>query len=564
MQPFRTDRPRDDPTFSGIARCLPSDRQRDDMFDSDSIDVAPPLTAALPRLQPLAGARAIARPLAIAALVSVSLAIRMWGLGAASLAEDEVNKLRAAEAYDRGDLSANAEHPLLMKAAIWASRRATQPFGVSPEAAVRLPNALAGAATTGVVFLLAESLFDTAVGGWAAAAWTLDLNAAAINRIAKEDTFLLFFLLLASYWFERAKRLPRGDPAAGRWYRRSAAGFGLMAASKYMPHYFGLHAVFNYAADDNPADKTPDKRWTFYAAVVGVFLLANAPLLLPSTWHYLAEYVRGDTLRHTGYRFAHQLFVNTMPATPWGLPWRFYLTFFATKVPLASLVAGAIGLVWVARHPSHRGATFVRVFLVLTLLPYSLVASKFVRYMLPMLAVVDIAAGVGAAWIVTALARRIGGAYRAPLVAACALCFIAPSAAQIAEIGPYYGLAQNAVGARLAPRGSLFPDDELYDAGMGEAVAAVAAVAARGAVVCSDATEVVGEYLARHGRPDVTPCSIAHDGLPMTRVETWVIAQDGHTYFESDAVIDALRRRLAPWRVVRVAGVSAVQVYRVQ
>jgi len=535
------------------------------MFDSDSIDVAPPLTAALPRVNPLAGARAIARPLAIAALVSVSLAVRIWGLGASSLAEDEVNKLRAAEAYDRGDLSANAEHPLLMKAAIWASRRATRPFGVSPETAVRLPNAVAGAATTGVIFLLTESLFDAAAGGWAAAAWTLDVNAASINRIAKEDTFLLFFLLLASYCFERAKRLSRVDAAGSeRWYRRSAAGFGLMAASKYMPYYFGLHAVFNFAANDDPADKTPDKRWTFYAEVVGVFLLANAPLLLPSTWSYLAEYVRGDTLRHTGYRFAHQLFVNTMPATPWGLPWRFYLTFFATKVPLAILAAAAIGLVWVARHPSHRGATFVRVFLVLTLVPYSLAASKFVRYMLPMLAVVDIAAGVGAAWLVGAIARRLGAPYRAPLAAACALCFVAPSAAQMAEVGPYYGLAQNIVGAWLEPRGSLFPDDEMYDAGVGEAVAAVAAVAALGAVVCSDATASVAEYLARHGRPDVASCSIAHDGLPMTRVETWVIAQDGHTYFESDAVIDALRRRLAPWREVRVAGVPAVQVYRVR
>jgi len=535
------------------------------MFDSDSIDVAPPLTAALPRIRPLAGARAAARPIAIAALVSLSLGIRLWGLGAASFSEDEINKLRAAEAYDRGDLSANAEHPLLMKAAIWVSRHATRPFGVSPEGAVRLPNALAGAATTGVVFLLAESLFDAEVGGWAAALWAVDVNAAAINRIAKEDTFLLFFLLLAAYCFERAKGLSRVDArAADRWYRRSAAGFGLMAASKYMPHYFGLHAVFNFAADDNPADKTPDKRWTFYAATIAVFALANAPLALPSTWRYLAEYVRGDTLRHTGYRFAHQLYVNTLPATPWGLPWHFYAAFFATKVPLAVLAAAAIGLVWVARHPSHRGATFVRVFLVLTLLPYSLAASKFVRYMLPMLAVVDIAAGVGAAWLIREIDRRRGASYAAPLAAACALLVAAAPAAQITAVGPYYGLAQNAVGAALDAPGALFPDDELYDAGVGEAVGWIAAVAAPGAAVCSDATAVVGEYLARSGRPDVASCSIAHDGLPMTGVQTWVIAQDGHTYFESDALIDALRRRLTPWREVRIAGVRAVQVFRVR
>src|SRR5439155_11612582 len=302
----------------------------------------------------------------------------------------------------------------------------------------------------------------------------------------------LFFLLLASYCFERAKRLSRVDArAADRWYLRSAAAFGLMAASKYMPHYFGLHGVFNIAADDNPADKTPDKRWTFYAAILAAFAAANVPLALPSTWRYLAAYVHGDTVRHTGYRFAHHLYVNMMPATPWGLPWSFYAAFFATKVPLGVLAAAIAGLVWIGRRPSHRGATFVRVFLVLTLLPYSLVASKFVRYMLPMLAVTDIAAGVGAAWLVRELTRRSRGAHRAPIVAACALALIAPSAAQIAAVGPYYGLAENVVGASLAPRGSLFPDDEMYDAGVGEAVAAIAAVVASGASYCIVATSVV-------------------------------------------------------------------------
>src|SRR2546430_2125728 len=112
------------------------------MYDSDSIDVAPPLTAALPRIRPMPAVVAIARPLALVGLMSVSLVVRLWGIGGPSFAEDEINKLRAAEAYDHGDLTANAEHPMLMKAAIWTSRHTTRAFGVSPETAVRLPNAL--------------------------------------------------------------------------------------------------------------------------------------------------------------------------------------------------------------------------------------------------------------------------------------------------------------------------------------------------------------------------------------------------------------------------------------
>ena len=532
------------------------------MIDSNTVEVTSPLTPSLPRVHPLPAVRLRTRTLLVAAVVSAALVIRLHGLGAASFGEDEINKLRAVEAYDRGDISANAEHPMLMKLAIWASLHTTGAWHVAPETALRLPNAIVGAATAGVVFLIAEALFDATVGGWAALVWALDINAAAINRIGKEDTFLLFFLLLAAYWYERAKAVPRDDAARrDRWYLRSAAAFGLMLASKYMPHYFGLHTVFNFASSPDPNDKTPDKRWPFYVVMGLAFVTANVALLRPDTWRYLIGYAQGDTLRHTGYSFAQRLYVNTIGATPWGTPPTFYLAFFATKVPLAVLAAAIVGLVWTARHPSHRGATFIRVFLVLTLLPYSFVASKFLRYMLPVLAVIDIAAAVGIACVL----RRFHGPARAggSLVAvACAACVVVPSIAQQASVGPYYGLAQNAIGARLVPRGSMFPDDEIYDAGLREAVAVIASTASRDAVVCSDAPGVVAEYLAHDRRTDMRSCSISHDGVPMDAVQTWLVVQASHTYFENAAVIDAVRRRSQPWADVRIAGVSAVQVFR--
>jgi hypothetical protein len=126
-------------------------------------------------------------------------------------------------------------------------------------------------------------------------------------------------------------------------------------------------------------------------------------------------------------------------------------------------------------------------------------------------------------------------------------------------------MAQNTIGARLAADGLLFPDDELYDAGVREAVAAIAAAAAPDAVVCSDAAAVVAEYLSRERRPDITACSIARDGLPMPSPrgnETWVIAQQGHIYFENQLVIEQIARQQAPWLQLRVGGVPAADVYR--
>jgi dolichyl-phosphate-mannose-protein mannosyltransferase len=537
------------------------------MFESNSVEVGSgDLTRPFFSLRSVATRIECSRTLALTALVSVAVAVRLFALGASGFSEDEINKLRAIDAYARGDFSANAEHPMLMKLAGWASvsgvrwwnaHGAPTPAAViSSEVALRLPNAIVGAATTSVVFVLTELLFDTATGAWAALFWAFDANAAAINRIGKEDTFLLGLLLLASYWYERGKQIAPVDTGArDRWYSRSGAAFGLMLASKYMPHYFGLHTLFIIAGDQNPDDKTPDKRVSFFLLMAGAFLAANVALLLPSTWHYLLAYAHGDTLRHTGYNFAHHIYVNSVDASPSGLPVWFYATFIATKIPLVTLAAAALGLAWAWRHRRHRGATFIRVFLLFTLLPYSLVASKFLRYMLPTIAVLDIAAAVGVAWFTRWIDDR-------RLRLAVALGIVCSVAIDGMSAAPYYGLAQNTIGASLAAPASLFPDDELYDAGVREAVEAIARVAAPNAVICSDATAVVGEYLSRYGRADAIARSISHDGIPMQRADVWIVVQDGHRYFENAATIDALERRLTPWIQIHVNGISAVRVYR--
>lgn len=533
------------------------------MIESNPAEVgSSDLAGALPHLQSIPATIECSRGLALALVVSAALLLRTFALGASGFSEDEINKLHAIDAYRHGDVSANAEHPMLMKLAMWASLDGARwwnahlavPGPISDEAALRLPNAVAGAGTSALIFLLTEALFDTGAGACAAMFWALDANAAGINRIGKEDTFLLLFLLLAAYWYERGKQCSETDVARRhRWYGASAAAFGLMLASKYMPQYFGLHAVFNVAGDQRPDDKTPDKRWWFFGTMAAAFLAADFALLLPGTWRYVHGYLQGDTLRHTGYNFAHHLYVNAVGASPWGLPIWFYPAFVATKVSLVTLGAAAAGLVWVWRHPRHRGAAFIRVFLVFTLVPYSFVASKFLRYMLPTLAALDVAAGVGLARI----ARRLGEGGQLAALVAFALVGV-----QAVGAAPYYALAQNAVGERLFAPGSLFPDDEFYDAGMRQAVGDVARAAAPGAVVCSDAAAVVAEYLDRDGRADVASRSIAHDGIPPGSGEVWVVVQDGHTYFENAAVVDLVERRLTPSFDVRIAGVSAARVYR--
>ena len=47
--------------------------------------------------------------IAMAVMILCGAGLRLKGLGAVGFAEDEINKIEAARAYDRGDFTANAE-----------------------------------------------------------------------------------------------------------------------------------------------------------------------------------------------------------------------------------------------------------------------------------------------------------------------------------------------------------------------------------------------------------------------------------------------------------------------
>src|SRR2546423_2724213 len=276
------------------------------------------------------------------------------------------------------------------------------------ETAIRLPNALAGAGIAAVLFGVADLLFGGTIGAAAAIIWALDVNAIAINRIGKEDTFLLLFFLAGVFCYERAKRDGAQDLArAQRWYTLSGASFGLMLASKYMPQYLGVYALFNLLTDRDPGRNKPD-RLRHYGAMALTFVAANLPILRPSTWEYFARYVSGGMLAHHGYLYSGALYVTNVPISRLGVPMTFYLRLLATKVPLVVLAAAVPGVIEMVRRRRERGFVLLRVFAVFFILPYSLMAAKFLRYSLPMLATVDLIAAVGLVAGLDGLLRKRG------------------------------------------------------------------------------------------------------------------------------------------------------------
>jgi hypothetical protein len=504
-------------------------------------------------------------------LVAAGLA-RTAHLATYGFSEDEINKVHAVEEYRQGHFGANAEHPMLMKLSMWGSVALSERWNavaipglaIPPETAIRLPNALAGAATTLVLFAVVELLFSARAAIAASALWALDVNAIAISRIGKEDTFLLLFFLLAVWCYERAKRQGVTDPSgAQRWYVGSGAAFGLMLASKYMPWLLGIYALFNTISDREPGANRPNRRWHFGAMAIA-FGAANATIFFPDTWRYCVSYVQGGMLVHHGTPYAGSLYVTNIPVSPLGVPPTFYLRLIATKVPVAVLGAGFAGSIELIRRRHERGFVLLRVLLLFLLVPYSLMAAKFVRYALPMFAVIDVVAGVGivsgVAWLLRKrwlpLPVRNVTAFAATAVLVVGVVTAPASAA------PFFSMFQNAIGERLAPPAVTFPE-ETYDFGVREAVSAIAGAARPAAVIVSDAPDVVAYYLKRSTRPDLRVGSLSAAGIPSREPEVWVIVQDEHITFESQLLVWQLRGT-APWREIVAGDTPAAQVFRIE
>ena len=74
-----------------------------------------------------------ARALALATAVVVALAFRTAGLATYGFSEDEIDKVLAIQQYRAGHFVANAEHPMLMKLAMWSSVAAADAWnGLAP------------------------------------------------------------------------------------------------------------------------------------------------------------------------------------------------------------------------------------------------------------------------------------------------------------------------------------------------------------------------------------------------------------------------------------------------
>jgi hypothetical protein len=550
--------------------------------DLHSIDASAAPSSAARQTPATTSASRVRVIITLVILVLLGFGLRLNGISSVGFAEDEVNKLYAVRAYEHGDISPNAEHPMLMKSLMYVSMRVAESWDagggggrawgkISDEAALRFPNVLFGALTVVPLFLLTSALFDRRTGLLAAALWAFGINAITYNRIAKEDTLLVFFMLYGFYFYLHAKQTSGYDnKSKRRSYIWSGVSWGLMMASKYFPHYFGLNALYHHLYHPRkPAPDEPHKGVPriYYIMVAVAFLLANPAVLLPQTWAYLNAYSSEQLLTHHGYLMAEHLYKNNPSSTPfWGTPLYFYALFLAIKVPLPVLLAFLVGLFETVRRWREPGHGFLLLMFLLWIIPYSLFGAKWLRYTLSLMPFVYMIAAVGIVWLVRWCASLFKSAWAQRIaVALLLLIFIALPAWTAAMSAPHYAAYTNFLGGGRA--GYYFPHDEFYDDGLREAIRFVCQTAPQGGAIAHETPAVVRYYLEQYGRTDLQSRVLSAADFKLEdelNKPTYIILQRGRTYFENQEKLAQVRATLPKVYEVKVEGASAAEVYATQ
>jgi Dolichyl-phosphate-mannose-protein mannosyltransferase len=554
-----------------------------------SFPALPVVTAGLrPELFAGAGSHSVRRVLLVTALsllVLVGFGFRVNALSSEGLSEDELNKLNAVSEYRaQGLTSANGEHPLLMKALLtisvivaerWnqTSLVAGHPeMNVAVESSLRFPGALFGAFTAVLIFLVASELFGLEVGLISAALWAFDPLAIGFNRIAKEDTFLIFFFMLANFFWLRGQRVAESQPERRpeRFYWATAAAFGAMLASKYVPMMLAISVAYNYTFQRIPGTRwvIGKKRFLKFFLLMGVvFLICNPTILLPGTWKAMSNFTSGRSMGHDSYEFLGRLYPHRF--TDWlrGEPWYFYLVLIVTKLPVLTLLSFALGLGLLFKPKSGDGRYFLLLWLSLWFLAFSFPGGKFTRYLTSVLPALIITAAIG----VQFTARRLGrfcarafdnkaiGVYSRSALASLVIISAFWSAVTAA---PHYRLYMSVLGGGPAQAGAYFPQDEFYDAHMKDAMIEIAKRARPGARVASELQSVALYYAQRANRPDLA-CVDLSDPADLEKLAPgdFLIDARGRTYLSNQAMLARLRQASQPAFTIAVGMTPAAFVY---
>ena len=554
-----------------------------------SFRALPVVTAGLrPELFAGAGTKSVSRVLlvtALSVLVLVGLGFRLKALSSEGLSDDELNKLNAVSEYrTQGLTGANGEHPLLMKALLTVSVIVAEKWNQTSlvsghpdlnlpvESSVRIPGALFGALTSVLIFLVASELFGLEVGLISAALWAFDPLAIGFNRIAKEDTFLIFFFMLAIFFWLRGQRVAESQPERNpeRFYWATAAAFGAMLASKYVPMMIAIPVGYNYAFQRVPTTRwvIGKKRFLKFFFVMGVvFLICNPTIVLPETWQAMSNFTSGRSMGHDSYEFMGGLYPHRFQDWLHGEPWYFYFVLIFTKLPVLTLAGFPLGLGLLFRQRSGDGRYFLLLWLALWALSYMLPGGKFTRYLTSILPAIIMTAAIGVQFTARRLGRFFARVFKNeslkvyPRSALASLVIISAFWSSLTA-APHYRLYVSSLGGGPAQAGLYFPQDEFYDAYMRDVMVELARRARPNARVANETSPLAAYYAQRANRSDLV-CVDLSDPAELDKLSPgdFLIDARGRTYLSNQEMLMRLRQSNQPAFTVAVGTTPAASVY---
>jgi hypothetical protein len=501
---------------------------------------------------------------ALTVLIIAGFGFRVSGLSAEGLSEDELNKLNTvAEWRTQGLTGSNGEHPMLMKALQTASIIIVEQWNnsafvashpaeyIQPETALRFPGIVLGALSALLIYLIAAELFGAEVALIAAALWTFDPTAIGFNRVAKEDTFLLFFFLLANVFWLRGQRVAEStERNPNPYYWATAAAYGAMVASKYVPHLIAISVAYYWIFQMLPETRwrVGGKRFLIFFTIVGaVFLILSPTILLSDTWRQMGLFAGNKRISHDGYEFMNNLYSHHFDDWLKGIPAYFYVVFTFVKLPLLTLAGFLVGLPLLFRRKLGDGRYFVMLWLYFFFVAFSFLGGKFTRYYTIVLPAVLITAALGiqfaGRWLsdkLSSLLNQRSPRYYVP--AFLAVLVISASLISSAQAAPHFRLFTNTLGGGTANAGYFFPHDEFYDSSMREVISEIAKRARPGARVASESPSLATYYAQRDKRNDLMCVSLSDpEALRQLQVGDFLIVARGRRYFSNDTLLKALQ-----------------------